>query len=106
MDGHGRAILAHVLEGVAKVVTRLINRLAQEPLQTIPGSQDLRQVLFCDYTPIAIESDSFLNLDAQVAGPRPAPLKRFQQFRMGGDPRAAADQLDRGALVDVDLPPL
>src|SRR5262249_2107128 len=78
----------------------------QEPLQPVPGSEDLRQVLFSDHAPVAIESDAFLDLDAEVTRSRAARLKRFQEFWMGGDPRTAADQLDRRALVDVGVPSL
>src|SRR5262249_41217989 len=106
MRDHARAVLLHALKGVAKVVARLIDGVAEEPLQPIPGSEDLRQVLFSHHAPISIESAAFLDLNAEVTRARAALLKRFQQFRMGGDPRAAANEFDRGALVDVGVPSL
>src|SRR5215475_4541346 len=106
MHDHVRAVLLHALKGVAKMVARLIDSVAEEPLQPVPGSEDLRQVLFSDHAPVAIESDASLDLDAEVTRCRAARLKRFQEFWMGGDPRTASDQLDRGALVDVGVPSL
>src|SRR5262249_45475881 len=101
---HARTVLVDALEAVAEVVASLVDGLAQQPLQPIPRSQDLRQVLFADHASIAIQGDSFLDLDAEVEGARAALSKPVQQLRGSGEPRAAADQPDRRALVDVGLP--
>jgi hypothetical protein len=36
------AVLLHALEGMAEVVTPRIDGLAQEPLQPVPGGENLR----------------------------------------------------------------
>src|SRR5262245_65712074 len=95
MHDHARAVLLHALKGVAKMVARLIDGVAEEPLQPIPGSEDLRQVLFSDHAPIAIESDAFLDLDAEVTRARAALLKCCQQFRIRRDPRTAANAFEQ-----------
>src|SRR5262249_47275156 len=106
MHDDAGAVLLHALEGMVEVVTRRIDGLAQEPLQPVPGGENLRQVFLCDHVAVAVESDAFLDLDAEVAGAGAALVKRVQQLRMGGDPGAAADQFDRRALIDVGVPPL
>src|SRR5262245_47789036 len=100
------AVLLHALEGMAEVVMRRVDGLAQEPLQAVPGGEDLRQVFLCDHAPVAVESNALLDFDAEVARTGAARAKRVQQLRMGGDPGAAADQLDRRALINVCVPPL
>src|SRR5262249_45821604 len=72
MRNHARAVLVDALETVAEVIASLVDGLAQQPLQPIPRSQDLRQGLFSDHPPIAIQGDSFLDLAAQVEGARAA----------------------------------
>src|SRR5262249_12808538 len=69
-----------------------------------PGGEDLRQMLFGDDASVAIEGDAFFNLDAEVPGPGAALLQGLQQFRMGGNSGAAADQFDRRALIDLGAP--
>ncbi len=61
-------------------------------------------MLLGDHAPIAVERDAFVDLDAEIAGAGAARLQRVQQFRVGGDAGAAADQLDGRALVDIGLP--
>src|SRR5262249_52166852 len=76
MHDDAGAVLLHALEGMAEVVTRRIDGLAQEPLQPVPGGENLRQVFLCDHAPVAVESDAFLDLDAEVAGAGAALAKR------------------------------
>ena len=73
---------------------RRIDGVAHEPLQAIPGSQDLRQVLFSQHAAMTIERDTFLDFDAEVAGTGTALFQRFEELRMGSDAGAAADELD------------
>ena len=40
------AVLLHPLEGVAEVVVRLVDGRPHQPLQSVPGGEDLRQALF------------------------------------------------------------
>src|SRR5262249_30589748 len=42
MHGDAGAVLLHALEGVAEMVTRRIDGLAQEPLQPVPRGKNLR----------------------------------------------------------------
>src|SRR5262249_62367311 len=68
------AVLLDALERVAEMILRLINGSAHEPLQPVPGGEDLRQMLFGDDASVAIEGDAFFNLYAEVAGPGAALL--------------------------------
>ena len=104
MDAHAAAVLLDAREGVAEVVVGGIDGLAQQPLQPVPGGEDLPQRTLADHAPLAVDGDALLDLDAEVAGAGAAVLQRFQQFGMGGDAGAAADQLDRRALEHVDVP--
>jgi hypothetical protein len=105
MHKHFRAVLFHPLEGLAKMVARLVDGLAQETLQPVPGSKNLRHAGFPDNAPVAIEGDAPVNLDAEVAGPGAAFVKRFQQLRMTGDTGASTDQFDGRAFIHIDVPP-
>src|SRR4029450_9978974 len=40
----------------------------------------------------------------RFAGASATLFQRLQEFGMGGNARAAADELDRRALIDIDLP--
>jgi hypothetical protein len=78
MHDDAGAVLLHALEGVAEMVTRRIDGLAQEPLQPIPGGENLRQIFLSDDAPVAVESDAFLDFDAEVARAGAARAKRVQ----------------------------
>ena len=54
--------------------------------------------------PCAVDGDPFGHLDAELAGAGAAGLQHLQQLRVRGDAGAAADELDRRALIDVGLP--
>src|SRR5262249_20128542 len=84
MHDDAGAVLLHALEGMAEVVTRRIDGLAQEPLQAIPGSENLRQIFLSDHASVAVESDALLDFDAEVARAGAARAKRVQQLGMGG----------------------
>src|SRR5260221_2729884 len=101
---HTGAVLLDALERVAEMVIPLIDGPAHEPLQPIPGGEDLRQMLFRNHASVSIEGDPFFDLDAEVAGPGAALIQRLQQFRMRGDPGAAADKLHQRALIDLGAP--
>src|SRR5262245_30189878 len=106
MHDDAGAVLLHALEGMAEVVMGRVDGLAQEPLQAVPGGENLRQVFLCDHAPVAVECDALLDFDAEVARAGAARAKRLQQLRMGGDAGAAADQFHRRALINVGVPPL
>jgi hypothetical protein len=93
-----------VLKGVAEVVMRGIDGRAQQPLQPVPGGEDLSQRTFADDAPFTVDGDSLGDLDAEIASAGAALFQRFQQFGMGGDSGAAADELDGRALEHVDVP--
>src|SRR5262249_56525602 len=59
------AVLLHALEGMAEVVMRRVDGLAQEPLQAVPGGENLRQVFLCDHAPVTVESNALLDFDAE-----------------------------------------
>src|SRR5262245_16854026 len=88
------------------MVVRLVDGRSHERLQPVPRRENLREALFSDDATIAVERDPFFHLDAEVAGAGAALLQRFQQLRVSGDPGAAPNQLDRRALIDVNVPPL
>ena len=104
MHDHAGAVLLHAFEYLAEMVTACVDGFAQQPLQTVPRGQDLRQALFRDHPPGAVERDAPLHRDAEVARSGAALLQRFQQFRMCGDAGAAADQVNGGAFIDVCVP--
>ena len=104
MDADALPVLLDALEGVAEMVVRGIDGLAQQPLQPVPGGQDLPQRALADDAPLAVDGDALFDLDAEIARAGAAFLQRLQQFGMGGDAGAAADQLDRRALEHVDVP--
>ena len=104
MHAHAAAVLFDALERPAEMVVRRVDGLAQQPLQPIPGCQDLPQRALAGDAPLAIDGDPFRYLDAELAGAGAACLQHRQQFRMRGDTGAAPDQFDRRALVDVGLP--
>src|SRR5581483_3821099 len=104
MRDHFRAVLVDALEIVAEMVAPVVDRLAQQPLHPVPRRMDLRQVHLGDDASLAIEPDAPFAVDAEVAQARAALLERFEELRVGRDAGAAADQLDRRALVDVGVP--
>src|SRR6516165_7199059 len=94
MNANARTILLDALKVPTEVVMRWIYGIAQQPLKPIPGCENLRQVLFADYVPGAVERDAFINLDSKVADASTTLLKRFQKLRMRCDTGAAAGQFD------------
>ena len=104
LDADALPVLLDALERVAEVVMRGIDGLAQQPLQPVPGGQDLRQPPFADHAPLAVDGDAFLDLDSEIARAGAAFFQRLQQFGMGGDAGPAADQLDGRAFEHVDVP--
>jgi hypothetical protein len=78
--------------------------VAQQPLQPVPGGQDLRQVFRCDDAAVAVEGDARLHMDPEVAGPGAALLEGVDQFRMRGDACSPPDEFHGRALVDIHLP--
>jgi len=104
MDTDPFALRLDALERMTEVVVRGIDRLAQQPLQPVPGGQDLPQRSFADDAAVAVDGDAFRHLDAEIARAGAALLQRVQQFRMGGDAGATAHELDRRAFEHVDIP--
>src|SRR5882757_2245609 len=104
MDTDLPAILLDALEGAAEVIVRGIDGLAQQPLQPVPRGQDLPQWAFADHPSLAIDGDALRYLDAEIARAGAAALQRLQQFGVGGDAGAAADELHGRALEHVDVP--
>jgi hypothetical protein len=74
---------------MAEVIVRLIDRVAEEALQPVPGGKNLRYADFSNNAPVAIESDPPVNLDSEAAGSGAAFVKRRQKFWMAGDTSAA-----------------
>ncbi len=103
-DSHFRAVLLHALEAVAEMIVRGIHGLAQQPLQPVPGGQDLPQPAFADHPALAVDGDAPGDLDPEIAGAGAALLQRFQELGMGGDAGTAPDQLHRRALEHVNVP--
>src|SRR5262249_51563640 len=99
------AVLLHALEIVTEVIVPFVDSFAQQPLQPIPGGEDLGQVLFRDHPSGAVERDSLLDRDSEVAGAGAALLQSFEQFRMGGYTGAPADEFDCRAFIDLRVPP-
>ncbi len=104
MHAHAAAVLLDMGKRMAEVIVRGIDGLAQQTLQPVPRGEDLRQAALADHTTGAVDGDAPLHRDAEGLGPGAALLQRLHQLRMGGDAGAAADQLDRRALVHVHLP--
>src|SRR5262249_12953245 len=66
------AVLLDMRESVAEVVVRRIDGLAQEPLQPVPGGEDLPQRALADDPTVAVDGDALLDLDAEIARAGPA----------------------------------
>jgi hypothetical protein len=75
---HARVVLLDALEGMAEVIACLREGRPHEPLQPVPRGEDLRQILFGDHAPIAVERDAFVDLDAEITGAGAALLQRLQ----------------------------
>src|SRR5580693_1086765 len=86
------------------MVMRGIDSRAQQPLQTIPRGQDLAQRPLRGDAALPVDGEPFWYFDAEIVGSGAAALQRLQQFGVRRDAGAAADELDRRALVDVDIP--
>src|SRR5581483_3458877 len=103
-DAHAAPVLLDALEIAAEMVVRRIDGGAQQPLQAVPGGEDLPQRPLVLDAAVAVERDALGHLDAEPLGAGAARGQRVEQLGMAGDAGTAADQLDPGALVDVDLP--
>src|SRR5262249_12514418 len=57
-----------------------------------------------DHAAFPIDCDALLDLDAKIACARPTEFERLQEFRMGGNAGATADQFHGRTLVNVCLP--
>src|SRR4029077_14989236 len=97
-------VLVDAFEIPAEVIVRFIDRIAQQALEPVPGGEDLPQRPLVGDPAIAINRDAFRNFYAKILGAGATRFQRIEQFRMTGDSGAAADQLDAGTLVDVDVP--
>ena len=104
LHAHAALVLVDAFEIPAEVIVRFIDRVAQQTLEPVPGGEDLPQRPLVGDAAVAVNRDAFGNFDAKILGAGAACFERVQQFRMTGDAGAAADQLDAGALVDVDVP--
>ena len=104
VNANAAAVLLHSLERPAEMIMRGIDGRAQQPLQTIPRGQDLAQWPLRGDAALPVDGEPFLYFDAEVVCSGAAALQRLQQFRVGRNAGAAADELDRRALVDVDVP--
>ena len=104
LHAHAALVLIDAFEIPAEVIARFVDRVAQQTLEPVPGGEDLPQRPLVGDAAIAVNRDALGNFDAKILGPGAACLKRVEQFRMSGNAGAAADQLDLGALVDVDVP--
>src|SRR6185437_4232076 len=76
----------------------------QQPLQPVPGGEDLPQEPLVGDAAVAVDGDALGHLDAEIVGAGAARRERVKQFGMTGDAGAAPDQFDAGAFVDVGLP--
>ena len=63
MHPNAGSILLEALKVPTKVVMGWIDGIAQQPLQPIPGCENLWQVFFADHVPGAVERDAFINGD-------------------------------------------
>jgi hypothetical protein len=64
----------------------------------------LRELLFGNDLAAAVNDDALFHLHTELAQRNPAALQRFQEFRMGRNACAPADELDGGALVNMRVP--
>ena len=103
-DPHAALVLIDPLEIMAEMIMRIVDGGAQQPLHPVPGGHDLRQRAFVGDAPGAVDGDALSHFDAEIFGAGAARFQSREQFRMAGDAGAAADQLDAGALIDVDIP--
>ena len=69
-----------------------LDGLPQQSLQPVPRRENLGQMLFGDNVAGEIERDPLVDRDAKVFGACAARFQRRQQFGMGRDAGAAADQ--------------
>ncbi len=104
MHAHPMPLRLEALEGVTEVVVRGIDGFAEQALQAVPRGQDLPQRAFGDHAPLTVDRDAFQHLDAEIVRAGAALFQGVQQFGMGGDPGAAAHELDRRAFEHVDVP--
>ena len=86
------------------MIVRFVDGRAQEALQAVPGAQDLPQRPLIRDAALAVYCDTLGNLDAEHFGAGAARFQSFHEFGVPGDAGAAADQLDRRSLIDVDVP--
>src|SRR5437773_992602 len=81
-----------------------IDALPHQALEPVPGGESLRQPLLGDDLAVTVERDALVDLDPEVPQTRPAARQRFEELGMGGDPCAAAHELDSRSFIDVDVP--
>ena len=77
-----RAVLIDALEIPAEMIVRVIDGLAQQALQAVPGGEDLPQRPLVGDAAIAVDRDALRHLDAKILGAGAARFQRIEQFRM------------------------
>ena len=82
MHAHAALVLLDALEAAAEMVVRGIDGLAQQPLQPVPGGEDLPQRPLADDAAVAVEGDALV---------APRCRGRACRRRSSPAPRAAPD---------------
>src|SRR6476661_10172574 len=105
LHAHSALILVDPCEIPSEMITGLVDGLPQEPLQAIPGCEDLPQRPLVGDAAFAVDRDALGYLDTKILGAGSARFQGFHELRVAGDAGAAADQLDGRPLIDVHVPP-
>ena len=97
-------ILVDAFEIPSEVIAGFVDGRAQQPLQAIPGCEDLAQRPLVGDAAFAVDRDALGYLDTKILGAGAAGFQRFKKFRVAGDAGASANQFDARPLIDIHVP--
>src|SRR5262245_9112315 len=79
--------------------------VAQQAIDALPGSQDLRGFDFMRQPSLRIDDLARRDVDAEILGSKPKRAQPLNQFVLRHDARAAPGQLAVHPFENIDVPP-